>query len=211
MNTGTSIDLNIVKHAIKFCWPLALSALLWYFLSGVDKIFLEELDDVNSLALFNIAASLAGKLAIFYTALSQTMEPDMYKAIAVKRYRRLAYIVLGLIILNAIPNVIFIIIAKPILHLFTGGRYTEAYTFARILILTNITRSFYYATISVIVGLGFTKSELLNRLCGAIISLFMYKYLINNFGYNGAAWGQSFSYILMTIIGVIFIYFRKKR
>lgn len=211
MNSGNRIDPDIAKKAMKFCWPLALSALLWYFLSGVDKVFLEELKDTSSLALYNIAGSLSGKLAIFYTALAQTMDPDIYKSIAAKNYKRMVFISLGLIVLNAIPNIIFIGLAKPLLHIFTAGRYTEAYTFSRVLILSNITRSFYYTVITVIVGLGFTKSELMNRLIGAVLSILMYKYLINHFGYMGAAWGRSLTFIIMTIIGVVFIFFNKNK
>ncbi len=211
MYSGNKLDLTIVKDALKFCWPLALSAFLWYFLSGVDRVFLEELKDVNSMALYNIAAGLTVKLAIFYTALAQTMEPDIYKSIAAKRYRRLAFIAIGLILLNAIPNLIFILLAKPVISLLTAGRYVDATSFARILVFKNITMSLYYTVIMIIVGLGFTKSELMNRLFGAIISFFMFKILINNYGYYGAAWGQSLSFLVMTLIGIVFIIFNKKK
>jgi len=211
MNSGNRIDFKIVRDALRFCWPLALSALLWYFLGGVDRVFLEELKDVNSMALYNIAAGLTGKLAIFYTALSQTMEPDIYKSIAAKKYKRMVFISLGLILLNVIPNLIFIILAKPVISILTAGRYTDATVFARILVFKNITMSLYYTVIRIIVGLGFTKSELMNRLFGAILSFFMFKYLIANYGYYGAAWGQSLSFLGMTVIGVLFIIFNKKK
>lgn len=211
MNSGHRIDYEIVKKAIVFCWPLALSALLWYFISGVDKVFLEQLKDTNSFALYNIAAGLSGKLTLFYVALAQTIEPDIYRSLAAKKYRKVVYIALGVILLNAIPNLIFILVAKPIIHVYTGGRYTDAFVFAQILVLTNIARSFYNIGITIIVGLGFTKSELFNRLIGAIISVFMYKYLIENFGYVGAAWGHSLSLIIMTIISVIFIFLNKNK
>lgn len=211
MYGGYKLDFTIVKDALKFCWPLALSAFLWYFLNGVDRVFLEELKEVNNMALYNIASSLTAKLAIFYTALAQTMEPDIYKAIAAKKYRKLVLITSGLILLNAIPNLIFILLAKPVISLLTAGRYVDATSFARILVLKNITISLYYTVIMVIVGLGFTKSELMNRLFGAIACFFMFKILISNYGYYGAAWGQGLSFLIMTVIGIIFILFNKKK
>lgn len=211
MNSGNNIDITIVKDAFKFCWPLALSALMWYFLGGVDRVFLEDLKDVNSMALYNIASGIVAKLAIFYTAIAQTMEPDIYKAIAIKKYKRMILISFVLIILNIIPNIIFIFFAKPVLSILTSGRYTEAASFAKILVFKNITMSLYYTVIMIIVGLGFTKSELINRFFGAILSLFMFKYLITDYGYYGAAWGQSLSFLGMTVIGVVFLIFNKKR
>ena len=211
MYKGNKIDWNIAKKAMKFCWPLALSAFLWYFLGGVDRIFLEELKDVNSMGLYNIAVGLAGKFGIFYMALAQTVEPDVYKSIAIKKYKRLVFISLGLIALNAIPNILFIIFAKPIINIFTYGRYVDATPFAQILTLKNISMSLYYTVIMIIVGLGFTKSELMNRLFGAILCYFMFKFMIEKFGFYGAAWGQSIAFIIMTIIGIVFILFNKKK
>lgn len=205
------IDIKIVKDAVRFSWPLALSALLWYFLNGIDRVFLEELKDVNNMAIYNIAMGFTLKLTIIYTALAQTLEPDIYKSIANKKYRRLVFIGCGLIILNAIPNIIFIIFANPIISLLTAGIYTDASTFARILVFKNISMSLYSTVILIIVGLGFTKSELMNRIFGATASFFMFKFLITKYGYYGAAWGQSISFLIMTIIGLIFILFNKKR
>jgi O-antigen/teichoic acid export membrane protein len=35
-------DFSVFRDAMKFCWPLTLSAILWYFLSDVDRVFLEN-------------------------------------------------------------------------------------------------------------------------------------------------------------------------
>jgi O-antigen/teichoic acid export membrane protein len=211
MYKGNGIQWPVFLSAIKFCWPLALSALLWYFLGGVDRVFLERLNDTQTLGIYNVAAGLTAKFAVFYTAMSKTFEPDILKSIIQKKYKKMIMISLLLISLSSIPNLLFIIFAKPIVSLLTAGRYTAAIPFARIIILKNISMSLYYTIISIIVGFGFTKSELMNRIVGASICFFLFKYLIGRYGFYGAAWGQSISFLIMTIIGVGFVYFNRLR
>lgn len=206
--TKIEFDSAVFKDALKFCWPLFLSAILWYFLSGVDRVFLEKLDDTKTFALYNIGIGLSGYFAIFYTALAQTFEPDIYKAISDKKINKLLKLISGIVLLNAIPVILFILMATPLTSILTGGRYTDAAGFARILSLKNISISLYYSVISVIVGFGHTKAELGLRALGAVISIIMFKFLIEKFGFYGAAWGQVFSFLLMAIIGASFIHYK---
>ena len=117
----------------------------------------------------------------------------------------------GIVTLNALPNIVFIFFAPFIIGLLTYNRYTDASGFAQILALKNITVSFYYATITVIVGYGFTKSELLIRIIGALLCIVMFKWMIGHFTFYGAAWGQVISFIIMTVISVIFLFYQLKK
>ena len=210
MLTKIEFDFSVFKEAIKFCWPLALSATLWYFLSGVDRVFLEKLNNTKSFALYNIGMGLSGYFAIFFTAIAQTFEPDIYKAIAEKKTNKLTKIIAGINVINAIPVFIFILFATPVTNILTGGRYTDAADFARILSLRNITTGLYYSVITIIVGFGFTKAELGLRAIGALICIMMFKLLISKFGFYGAAWGQVISFLLMAVIGTGYIYYKFK-
>ena len=201
-------DLSVVKEAFLFGWPLSLSAMLWYFLSSVDRAMLEKLNDTQTFGFYTVGMQIAGYLGIFYTAIAQTFEPDIYKAIAENKKRKLIKIIAGIISLNAVPNIIFIFLAPFIVGLLTYNRYTDASGYAQILALKNITVSFYSATIIVIVGYGFTKSELLIRLIGALLCILMFKVLIAQFAFYGAAWGQVFSFIIMVGISVCFLFYQ---
>jgi O-antigen/teichoic acid export membrane protein len=211
MLTKVEFDYSIFKDALKFCWPLALSSLLWYFLSGVDRLMLEKLNDTNTFALYNIGVTLSGFLAMFYMAIAQTFEPDIYKAISDKKLKKLLSIIVGIVIINAIPVVVFILFSKPVTGLLTAGRYTDAAPFASIISLKNITTSFYYSVIAVIVGFGFTKEEFGLRVLGAIVCVVMFKVLIGKFGFYGAAWGQVISFLLMSILGMFFFIIQGKK
>lgn len=208
--TKIEFDLIIFKDALKFCWPLALSGLLWYFLSGVDRVMLEKLNDTNTFGLYNVGIALSSFLGIFYIAIAQTFEPDIYKAIADKRLNRLIKIISGIVFINAVPVLLFIIFAPFLTDLLTAGRYTDAAPFARILSLKVITTSLYYSVITVIVGFGFTKAELGLRAVGAGLCILMFTVLIKEFGFYGAAWGQVIAFFLMSILGLSFILYKLK-
>lgn len=208
--TKFEFDYTVFKDAVKFSWPVAISALLWYFFSGVDGAMLERLNDTKTFALYNIGVALSSFLAMFHVALGQTFEPDIYKAIAEQKLRRLTKIIAIIVLLNAIPVLLFVVFARPLTDLLTAGRYTDAASFARIISLANITMSFYYSVIAVIFGFGFTKSEMCLRAIGAGICIFMFSILIKYFGFYGAAWGQVISFFLMFIIGLCFILYKLK-
>jgi O-antigen/teichoic acid export membrane protein len=204
-------DWNTIKAAIKFGWPLSISGIMWFFLSGVDRSMLEKLNNTFTFGFYNVGAQMAGYFGIFYTAIGQTFEPDIYKAIADNKKRKLAKIMAGIISINAIPNILFIMFAPLIIGLLTYGRYTSSSGFAQILALKNITITFYYCAITIIVGYGFTKSELLIRLVGSLICILMFKILINKYEFYGAAWGQVFSFIILAVIALLFIVFKFKQ
>jgi len=197
------IDKTITVKAFSFCWPLAISALLSFFFIGIDRTFLANLNDNHSLGLYNVAIQISGYLAIFSTVILQNFEPDLYKHTSLKNHKKVVYIGLLIIGINLIPNFLFIILSKPLISLLTYGKYTEAALYANILCLKNVATTFAFIMSGILIGYGFPKFELINRIIGAILAFIMYKYFIERWGYLGAAWGQSISWIAMGLISTI--------
>lgn len=196
---------KILLDALSFGWPISLSAILYYFLTGVDRAMLEKLNDTNTFGIYNVAVQISSNLYIFYASISQTFEPDIYKTIAENNRKKLLKIVTGITVLNAIPTLLFILFARPVVSVLTYGRYTESTLFAQILAVKYIPMTICFLTSNVIIGFGYPKVELINRALGALLSVIMFKFLINNYGFWGAAWGQSIALVLMTSISAIFI------
>jgi len=204
------IEKSILKEAISFGWPVSCSYMIQYFLFGVDLSLLEPLNDITNMGLYAIALSIVGYLSVFYIALSQTFEPDIYKAISEKNLRKITKIIFTMISINAMPIILFIIAAVPLTDMLTAGRYTDAAPFAKILSLKNITMSFYYNVLTIIVGFGFTKADLTLRTIGAVFSVIMYSFLIKHFAFWGAAWVQVFIFLFLAIIGLLYIFYKLK-
>jgi O-antigen/teichoic acid export membrane protein len=196
---------KVFREALSFGWPISLSAILYYFLSGVDRALLEPLNDTINFGLYNVAIQIVAYLYIFYTALSNTFEPDIYRSIAENNRKKLLKIVFGIILLNAIPIIVFILLAQPLVKILTFGRYTEAAEFARILAVKNIPMSLCFLVSNIIIGFGYPKVELINRFFGAVISVITFKLLISRYGFLGAAWGHTIAFVMMTLISLIFV------
>ena len=204
----SQFNKKILKDAIQFGWPISVSAILYYFLSGVDRAMLERLNDPVTFGNYNVAIQISGYLYIFYAALNQTFEPDIYRSIAENKIKKLTMIVIMIAVLTAIPTIIFIIFAEPVIRILTYGRYMAATDFAQVLALKNIPMAFCFLISNVIIGFGYPKVELVNRIAGAALSIIAYRLLIMKNGFFGAAVGNSVSYVIMTIISSLFILYK---
>lgn len=200
-----SFHWSIFKDAFRFCWPLVLSAYLWYLFSSIDRPLLEPLHDMETLGYYSIGFSVSTIFSMIYTAIYNTFEPDVYRYIA-ERNRRKLYATIGLVIfLNAIPCMLFLPFGEFFIRLLTYGRYPEATDYAIILILKNITMSLYYPIVTIIVGLGKSKVDLMIRVIGVAICIPMYMVLIDKFRFYGAAWGQVLSFVVLSLLGLIYL------
>jgi len=206
--TKFQISRKIFRDALKFGWPISLSAILYYFLSGIDRALLEQLNDKTTFGIYNVAAQITAYLYIFYSSLIQTFEPDIYRTIAENNRKKLIKIVMGIIILNSIPVILFIFFAYPIVRILTYGRYVDSVPFAQVLAVKSIAMSICYLISDVIVGYGYPKVELINRVVGAVLSIILFKVLISRYGFYGAAWGQSIAYVALTILSSLFIFYK---
>lgn len=206
-----SINKKKLINAIKFSTPLTLSALLWYFLSGIDRFLIEKQNDNYSLGLYSVGLMIASYMGIFYTTIANTFEPDIYKSIAEKKTKKLAYIMAIIIGVVAFFNLLFIVLAPFIIDLLTSGRYNESCIYAQILAIHNISMACYYMVIKLFIGYGYVKEELYVRVIGAAISIIIFYVLINRFGVIGAAWGQVSSFTVLTIVGGVAFYIKRNK
>jgi len=205
------IDFSIVKEALSFAWPVSVAYIIQYFLFGIDISFLEKLNDTTNMGLYVVAISITGYLSILYTALSQTFEPDLYKAVADYNYKKIVKII-SLILSILIPIiVIFMSLSKPILSLLTYNRYTDAYHFSQILSLGVLTTYLMVAIEGILNAFGFTKITLLNKIVGSILAIILYKYLIDNYQFYGATWGRVLAPFLVFFTGAISFFLLKNR
>jgi len=201
-------DWKIIRDAITFGWPISLSAILYYFLSDFDRAILEKLDDTHTFGIYSVAMQMTSYLYFFYAAIDQTFQPDIYQAIAENKRKKLLKIVAGIIALNTVPVLLFILFAHPIINILTYGKYIESTDFAQILAIKTIPMSFCFLISTVIIGFGYPKVELMNRAIGALLSIVLYRFLIGRFGFYGAAWGQSIVLAVMASISAIFIIYK---
>ena len=205
------LDKNIFIDALKFCWPLILASASGYFLRGFDRALLVNLNDNVQLGLYNVAISISGYLTIFQTSIGNTFQPDIFEAVANNNKKKIIIIISGINLLNLIPIIIFIAFAPFITKILTAGRFTDAYTYARILALNNVSMTLAYTSMtSIFIAKGYTFLSMSSEVIGAILSIVMFKIMINKYNFYGAAWGQVISYFLISIIGILSYFLYRK-
>ena len=204
------IDKELLVSALKFGAPLTVSALFWYCLTGVDRLFLERLGETEMLGIYNVGLAISGYMQIFYTTLSNTFEPDIYQTIAQKNRKKLALIMGAIIGIVALANMAFVLFAPFLIDVLTAGRYIASAPFAQILAIHNITMAIYYMVVRLLIGNGYVKGELLVRIIGAVCSVVAFYILIQHYGFYGAAWGQVLSFAMLAAIGLIYFGVKKK-
>jgi len=205
------INKELTIDALKFCWPLIIAGALGYFFTGFDRALLVNLDNNFELGLYNVAITISGFLMIFQTSLNDTFQPDIFEAVAKNNKKKLFKILGGINLLNLVPIIFFIALAPFIIKVLTADRFTEAYKYARILALRNISAGMFYSMAGVIIAYGYTRISLINKVVGSVLSIFLFKFLISEFEFYGAAWGQVLSFVIMTIVAVIVLLLKRSR
>ena len=208
--TEFKIDKGILIEGLKFSAPLTVSALFWYCLTGIDRLFLERIGDNTNLGLYNIGISICSYMGIFYTTVSNTFEPDIYQAIAQKKKKKLIAVMSLIVGTVMFFNILFIVFAPYIIGLLTADRYVEATPFAQILAIHNIMMAIYYMVVKLMIGYGYVKMELFVRITGALVSVYMFYVLIEKWEFYGAAWGQVLSFVLLSVIGLLAFGIKRK-
>ncbi len=202
------VDKKILVEALKFGFPLTVSALFWYCLTGVDRLFLEKLGDTETLGIYNVGFAIAAYMQIFHTTISNTFEPDIYQSISENNKKKLYLIIGSTTAIIVVANMVFAILAPFLIDILTAGRYVDSTPYARIFALHNIAMALYYTVVRLIVGYGYVKGELLVRVVGAVCSVGCFYLLIKSYGFYGAAWGQVLSFTMLTVLGIVYLVFK---
>jgi O-antigen/teichoic acid export membrane protein len=194
-----------VTNMLGFCLPLSLAAMLDFFVSGIDKVLLERMNDINELGFYIVGFQIAGYLGFFSSSIDDTFQPDLYKSVIERKKKDFLKIVFLKLILITSIALIFVIIAPFIIDLLTAGRYIPSTKYSRIIALSAISKSLYYAVSVVTIALGYTYISLFNRIISSFVSFFLITYLIGLWGFIGASWSIVFMYVLMAMINTFIL------
>lgn len=205
--------LNIpeLKKALKFSWPILASAILYFAFGGYDRILLERLGQTETLGIYNVAFQITGYVNFFGLALRQTFEPMVYQSTAQNKIKKAIYAMLIVFVIMLLVCLIFNFSATFIIDILTFGRYNDAVPLAKVLVYRNAAMVLAFMSSDILIGLGYSKTELLNRSIGAVIAFIGFTFLIKEYQFWGAAVGQSLALCAMSIISIIAIVIMRKK
>lgn len=207
-----SFNWQEFRTMVKFCCPLTFAAMLGFFFNGFDRVLLANVGDVEELGIYVVGVQIGAYISVFQSSLSSTFQPDLYKAIVNRNFTQIVKIISLLVGCTVLVVLIFVVMAPYIIGILTANRYIDSTIYARIAAISVIPSMLYYAISQATIVLGKTHITLLNKILSTVLSFFMFKSMIENYDFIGAAWGLSFA-LVICLIGNVFllsVYYRHK-
>lgn len=201
ISTPTKEYLDILK----FCWPLAISAMLGYFTNGFDRTYLESIGDVSTYGLYIVGTSIAAYLNTFSGAVYNTFQPDLYETIIKRNYRKyFKYVGLQVGIVAA-SIIVFILVAPYLIAVLTAFRYMDSTPFAQIISVSTIASSLYFILNDYTITVNKPKIYLYTSIIGSIAIVALMPLMVDAWGFYGGAWMKSLSFMGMALINLILL------
>lgn len=196
---------------LKFCFPLALSAMLGYFTHGFSTTYLESLGDNTEYGIYIVGNSLGTYLTVFATAINSTFQPDLYETTIKRQWSRYAKFCSLQIIIVMLVALIFVVFAPFIISLLTAGRYDASTPYAQIVSLSIITSTIYYLINNYSIATNRPRLYLYTSIGGSIFIIIGMPFAVSHWSYFGGAWMTVISYIIFAIINLLLLSAFKKR
>lgn len=205
------VDINKIKQALKYCVPLIIGAYAYYPIGNIDRIFLERLGNTSEYGYYTIGLTISGFAGTFFLALFQSFEPDLYKFIAQRKYKKYAMFSAFYILLLGALTLLFIAFSGPVVSFLTSGRYTHASSYANIFIIGIFFMQIGYIIEQLFTAYGATKYAMWRNIFMGIFCIITYFIMIQKYQFIGANITRVISSIFYVISGILLFYFYLKR
>jgi O-antigen/teichoic acid export membrane protein len=209
--TTINFNINIFFKAAKAAIPLVLAAYAYVPIENIDRFYLERINNLSELGLYNIGVTIAGYVLLAYVALGSAVEPDIFKAVAEKDNKRLINSAIMIFVPYSLLVVIFMLFSRIIIWLLTAGRYVAAQEYTNITLIAVFLMSIYWFLDKIFIALGKTKLNLLINVSGGVSSIIIMYFAVDNYQFIGAAYGKVLVAIIIVVVASILVYVNLRR
>ena len=206
-NLRFRIDFAQIRDAFKFSWPVILGSYAYYPIMNMDKIYLERIHNIKEFGLYNIGFTFGSYLLVMATALYQAFEPDWFKFVT--KHNKAKFIQSALVFLGIIGVflVAFLFTSKEFVYLLTAGRYQSAYVYANVNAISVLFLSITMILNAVLLSRQQTTFILYINVVIGLLSLFVYKYFIATWSFQGANYARIVIFGSMVLVQLFFLKF----
>lgn len=205
------INKTKIKSALKYCFPLIIGSYSYFPINNIDRIFLERLNNTEEYGYYSIGLTISGFLSIFFIAIYQSFEPDLYKFIAQKKIKQYLQFASFYIVLVAVICISFIFLSKSVVSILTDGRYTYASLYANYFVIGIFFMQIGGFFEQLFTAYGATKYVMWRNIIIGIFSIVIYYFLINKYQFFGANITRIIIPLLYILIGAVLFYFYFKK
>lgn len=213
LNKFTTVDFNLVifTKSARVALPLVLAAYAYFPIGNIDRLFLERLNNLNELGLYNIGITIAGYVQLAYTALALAFEPDIFKNVAEKNNNKLIQLAVIMFTPYLVFVLIFMIFSGNIISLLTSGRYISAEKYTNIALIAVFLMSIFSFISKMFIALCKTKLNLITNCVGGISAFIVMYFAVFKFGFVGAAYGKVLLATILVVLSSILLVWELKR
>ena len=198
------IDKENMYSLIKNGLPLTLMTLSITVMNLSDRLFIEKMESMEDVGVYNIAATIAGVEMIMVSASISVFRPLIYKYLKDKKND----------ILLQITNVVILIITLGAIYVsndwiftyFIDLNYSTGKDYVFIIALGFLFWGIYNFYISYILYFDKHQINAYISIAGMVLNLALNYVLIRQFGTVGAAYATAITYLLMSIIVFVISY-----
>jgi len=185
--------------------PFVLAAYAYVPVTNIDRIFLERLNNLSELGLYNIGITIAGYAQLANVALALAFEPDIFQSVAQKNYKKLFKIFTIMFIPYSLAILTFMLFSETIISLLTAGRYIDAKVYTNIALIAVFFMGVFSFISKIFVALEKTKLNLVTNVIGGLSSIVIMYFAVTKYGYIGAAYGKILISLIMAIAAMILL------
>lgn len=200
--TIINFNFSIFIKAVKVAFPLVLAAYAYVPIRNIDRFFLERINDLSELGLYNIGITVAGYVQLAFVALALAFEPDIYKNVVEHNHKKLFKLFLLMFVPYIICVFIFFMFSGTILSVLTAGRYVAAKQYTDIALIALFLMGVFSFFDKIFIALGKTKLNLIVNIIGGISAFIIMYFAVKYFGYLGAAYGKVLLSLIMCITSI---------
>lgn len=201
----TTIHVNLKEYwqDVRIAFPLVLAAYAYFPISNIDRFFLERLNNLSGLGLYNIGLTIAGYIQLAPIALALAFEPDIFQSIAQHNNKKLVKLFFMMFVPFLIMILIFMLFSETIISLLTAGRYIAAEQYTNIALIAVFLMSIYSFFDKLFVAMGKTRINLIVNCVGGLSSIIIMYFAVTKLGFIGAAYGKVFIALVMVLTSSI--------
>lgn len=193
------------KYALRFNFPLVPHYLSQTVLNGADRIMIDRMTGSGDAGIYSLAYSISLIMALFNTALTQTISPWIYQRIKAEETNDIAPIAYITLACIAGANLLLIAFAPEAVAIFAPQSYYEA-----IWVIPPVAMSVYFMySYDLFAKFAFyyekTNFIMLASVAGALLNIVLNYVFINLSGYVAAGYTTLACYIIYSVGHYIFM------
>jgi len=195
--TIVNFNFSFFIKNVKLAVPLVLASYAYVPIASIDRIFLERLNDLSELGLYNIGIAIAGYVQLAYAALALAFEPDIFKSVANHNTKKLIQLAVIMFAPYLLVVILMMLFSGSIVSILTAGKYLGAEKYTNITLISVFLMGIFYFSDKIFIALGKTKFSLYVNTLGSISAMIIMYIAAANFGFIGAAYGKVVLAIVM--------------